>query len=174
VPSIGAVRLRLPAPVSIADRQVVIARSDARLLRTIRDYASFDGDGQEMGREADGPEVNRRRTAISAMYARHGDRVAEKLPRRRNITRDLLWRAGAELQPIEFGKPFDFSWSTNPMSTPEVLDALALERADRAEQAAAAIKAKPGLDRSWPTHSSSFARGVARPKTKDASEAWPW
>jgi hypothetical protein len=142
--AIGGVRLSLPTPVSASDRQAVLEHADARLTRTIRDFAGFEGHGQEMGRDAEGPEVNRRRNAVSILWARYGDRVREKLPRRKTMASDLTWLGAAERQPVALGRPFDFSWSTNPMSTEEVLTELANQRALRAVDAAHAMEKMPG------------------------------
>lgn len=138
-----AVPIGTPAQVSAAARRAVVDASDARLQKIVKTYATFEGHGQEMGREADGPEVNRRRNAMSALLARHGDRTAATVGSKRRLLDDLAWIRGAERQPVQLGRPFDFSWSTNPTSTPEVLAALAARRATRAEAAAAALANDP-------------------------------
>jgi hypothetical protein len=129
--------------------QQVAAGVQAELLADVFARRKVLGSGQEMGDGADGPAVNLRRSSLSLLAARmdrdvllaelraHGGRWLK------NLLRDLEWLDQAERQPVASDRPFDFRWSENPMSTPEVLTTLAERRAEAARRAAEALALDP-------------------------------
>lgn len=137
--------LRLPPRLG----QQVTAAVQAELLADVFSRKKVPGTGQEMGDGADGPAVNLRRSSLSLLAARvdrevllaelraHGGRWFKTL------LRDLSWLDRAELQPLSRAQAFDFGWSENPMSTPEVLTTLAERRAEAARRAAEQIALDP-------------------------------
>ncbi len=140
---------RRPAAPRRADADRVTARVQTELLGEVDALKARTGTGQEQGSEAGGPEVNLRREALAALRARMSLAELEALlPKRgakvlKNLARDLDWIEAAERQGLAAGKPFDFSWSKNPMSTPSVLKGLAAKRAVHAAEQAAAIAEDP-------------------------------
>lgn len=144
-PRIPLVQPRLSAQAGdrVANAVQAALLSDVFLRRKVA------GTGQEMGDGADGPAVNLRRSSLSLLAARidrdalraelavHGGRWLK------NLLRDLEWLDRAERQEVRSDRPFDFRWSENPMSTPEVLTTLAERRADAARRAAEQLALDP-------------------------------
>ncbi len=138
-----------PTVPTRSEAEAVTARVEADLLERVDELKERIGTGQEMGGEAGGPDVNLRRDALSALRAKHDARALEaRLPKQgrrvfETLVQDLAWIDAAERQALTDGKPFDFSWSKNPMSTPSILTDLAAKRAAFAAEQAAAIEADP-------------------------------
>lgn len=142
-------RWTLPSLPSRREANSIGQASEESLLETVHRLQDRVGTGQEQGSEAGGPDINLRREAISALLSRMPlAELESKLPKEgqrilATIRQDLEWIRAAERQEIVEGKPFNFEWSLNPMSTPDVLDELAVRRAAAATVAAQAIEADP-------------------------------